>query len=137
MVAGRLKMNAAYFPVYGSTGIGVKSFLLFERHSHLCFSEYIVFMEGNRLVKLLLNRLGIRPLWQARESKSQMQTKEQLGAQFTWELKNIKKDLESFLEMSRAEQLSFAPTLCSRIQVTSARLKLFRKTLGQEARQDS
>jgi hypothetical protein len=94
-------------------------------------------MEGNRLVKLLLNRLGIRPLCQARESKSQMQTKEQLGAQFTWELKNIKKDLESFLEMSRSEQLSFAPTLCSRIQVTSARLKLFRKTLGQEARQDS
>jgi hypothetical protein len=73
----------------------------------------------------------------ARESKSQMQTKEQLGAQFTWELKNIKKDLESFLEMSRGEQLSFAPTLCSRIQVTSARLKLFRKTLGQEARQES
>ena len=66
-----------------------------------------------------------------------MQTKEQLGAQFTWELKNIKKDLESFLEMSRAEQLDFAPTLCSRIQVTSARLKLFKKTLGQEARQES
>jgi hypothetical protein len=66
-----------------------------------------------------------------------MQTKEQLGTQFTWELKNIKKDLEAFLEMSRVEQLSFAPTLCSRIQVTSARLKLFRKTLGQEARQES
>jgi hypothetical protein len=65
-----------------------------------------------------------------------MQTKEQLGAQFTWELKNIKKDLESFLEMSRSEQLSFAPTLCSRIQVTSARLKLFRKTLGEQARHD-
>jgi hypothetical protein len=94
-------------------------------------------MEGNRLVKLLLNRLGIRPLCDAIESKSQMQTKEQLGAQFAWELKNIKKDLESFLEMSRGEQLSFAPTLWSRIQVTSARLKLFRKTLGQEARQDS
>jgi hypothetical protein len=66
-----------------------------------------------------------------------MQTKEQLGAQFTWELKNIKKDLESFLEMSRAEQLNFAPTLCSRIQVTSARLKLFKKTLGQVVRQET
>jgi hypothetical protein len=67
---------------------------------------------------------------------SQIQTKEQLGTQFIWELKNIKKDLESFLEMRRDEQLNFAPTLCSRIQVTSARLKLFRKTLGQEARQE-
>jgi hypothetical protein len=59
-----------------------------------------------------------------------MQTKEQLGTQFAWELNNIKRDLESFLEMSREEQLNFAPTLGSRIQVASARLKLFRKTLG-------
>ena len=36
-----------------------------------------------------------------------MQTKEQLGAQFTWELKNIKKDLESFLEMSRGRTTQF------------------------------
>jgi hypothetical protein len=62
-----------------------------------------------------------------------MQTKEQLGTQFTWELNNIKKDLEAFLEMSRADKLNFAPTLVSRMHVTSARLKLFRKTLGQEA----
>jgi hypothetical protein len=61
-----------------------------------------------------------------------MQTKEQLGTQFTWELNNIKKDLEAFLEMSRAEKLNFAPTLVSRMHVTSARLKLFRKTLGRE-----
>jgi hypothetical protein len=95
-------------------------------------------MEGSSLIKLALNRFGIRPLWQSRGNKEvKMQTKEQLGAQFTWELKNIKKDLESFLEMGRDEQLNFAPTLCSRIQVTSARLKLFRKTLGQEARQES
>jgi len=59
-----------------------------------------------------------------------MQTKEQLGTQFTWELNNIKKDLEAFLEMSRADKLTFAPTLVSRMHVTSARLKLFRKTLG-------
>jgi hypothetical protein len=58
-----------------------------------------------------------------------MQTKEQLG-QFAWELKNIKQDLEAFLEMSRADKLDFAPTLISRMHVTSARLILFRKTLG-------
>jgi len=58
-----------------------------------------------------------------------MQTKEQFG-QFAWELKNIKQDLEAFLAMSRAEKLSFAPTLVSRMDVTSARLILFRKTLG-------
>jgi hypothetical protein len=60
----------------------------------------------------------------------QMQTKDQLGTQFTWELNNIKKDLEAFLEMNRAEKLNFAPTLVSRINVASARLKLFRKSLG-------
>jgi hypothetical protein len=59
-----------------------------------------------------------------------MQTKEQLG-QFAWELKNIKQDLEAFLEMSRAEKLRFAPTLISRMHVTSARLILFKKTLVQ------
>ena len=59
-----------------------------------------------------------------------MQTKEQWG-QFTWELKNIKRDLEAFLEMSRADKLSFAPTLISRMHVTSARLILFKKTLVQ------
>jgi hypothetical protein len=58
-----------------------------------------------------------------------MQTKEQLG-QFAWELKNIKQDLEAFLEMSLDDKLKFAPTLISRMQVTSARLILFRKTLG-------
>jgi hypothetical protein len=58
-----------------------------------------------------------------------MQTKEQF-AQFAWELKNIKQDLEAFLEMSRTEKLNFAPTLVSRMHVTSARLILFRKTLG-------
>jgi hypothetical protein len=58
-----------------------------------------------------------------------MQTKEQCG-QFVWELNNIKKDLEVFLEMSRDEKLNFAPTLVSRMQVASARLKIFRKTLG-------
>ena len=57
-----------------------------------------------------------------------MQTKEQWG-QFTWELENIKRDLEAFLEMSRAEKLNFAPTLVSRMDVASARLMLFRKTL--------
>jgi hypothetical protein len=46
-----------------------QSFLPFETHPHFCFSKYIVIMEGNRLIKLLLNRLGILPLWQARESK--------------------------------------------------------------------
>ncbi len=90
-----------------------------------------------------MGQVAAQPIWDwtvvagRREQKAKMQTKEQLGVQFTWELKNIKKDLESFLEMSRVEQLSFAPTLCSRIQVTSARLKLFRKTLGEEARQNS
>jgi hypothetical protein len=59
-----------------------------------------------------------------------MQTKEQLG-QFAWELKNIKQDLEAFLAMSRVDKLNFAPTLISRMHVTSARLILFRKTLGQ------
>jgi hypothetical protein len=59
-----------------------------------------------------------------------METKEILGTQFVWELKNIKKDLEAFLVMNREEQLNFAPTLVSRMQVSSARLKLFRKTLG-------
>lgn len=58
-----------------------------------------------------------------------MQTKEQ-WEQFVWELKNIKQDLETFLEMSRVEKLNFAPTLLSRMQVASARLMLFRKTLG-------
>ena len=58
-----------------------------------------------------------------------MQTKEQWG-QFVWELNNIKQDLETFLEMSRVEKLNFAPTLLSRMQVASARLMLFRKTLG-------
>jgi hypothetical protein len=58
-----------------------------------------------------------------------MQTKEQFG-QFAWELNNIKKDLEAFLEMSRVDKLDFAPTLVSRMDVASARLKLFRKTLG-------
>jgi hypothetical protein len=61
---------------------------------------------------------------------TRMQTKEQNGAQFVWELNNIKKDLEAFLEMSREEKLIFAPTLVSRIHVSSARLKLFRKSLG-------
>jgi hypothetical protein len=46
-----------------------KSFLLFETDPHLCFSERIVIMEGNRPVKLLLNRFGIQPLGQARENK--------------------------------------------------------------------
>jgi hypothetical protein len=59
-----------------------------------------------------------------------MQTKEQLG-QFAWELKNIKQDLEAFLEMSRDDKLRFAPTLISRMHVTSARLILFKKTLVQ------
>jgi hypothetical protein len=59
-----------------------------------------------------------------------MQTKEALGTQFTWELNNIKKDLEAFLQMSRADKLAFAPTLVSRMNVTSARLKLFKKTLA-------
>ena len=68
-------------------------------------------------------QLGADPL-------TEMQTKEQLGTQFTWELTNIKKDLEAFLEMNRNQQLDFAPTLVSRMQVSSARLKLFRKTLG-------
>jgi hypothetical protein len=58
-----------------------------------------------------------------------MQTKEQLGAQFIWELNNIKKDLEAFLEMSPEQKLNFAPTLVSRMDVTNARLKLFKKTL--------
>jgi hypothetical protein len=58
-----------------------------------------------------------------------MQTKEQF-AQFAWELKNIKQDLEAFLEMSRDEKLKFATTLVSRMDVASARLMLFRKTLG-------
>jgi hypothetical protein len=58
-----------------------------------------------------------------------MQTKEQFG-QFAWELKNIKQDLEAFLEMSLDQKLNFAPTLVSRMHVTSARLILFRKTLG-------
>jgi len=44
-----------------------KSFLLSETHPHLCFSERIVIMEGIKLVKLLLNRFVIQPLWQARE----------------------------------------------------------------------
>jgi hypothetical protein len=57
-----------------------------------------------------------------------MQTKEQWG-QFTWELENIKQDLEAFLEMSRVEKLNFAPTLVSRMDVARARLMLFRKTL--------
>jgi hypothetical protein len=51
--------------------------------------------------------------------------------QFAWELKNIKQDLEAFLEMSRDEKLRFAPTLISRMHVTSARLILFKKTLVQ------
>ena len=59
-----------------------------------------------------------------------MQTKEQF-AQFAWELKNIKQDLEAFLEMSRDEKLKFAATLVSRMDVASARLMLFRKTLGK------
>jgi hypothetical protein len=58
-----------------------------------------------------------------------MQTKEQ-WEQFTWELENIKQDLEGFLEMSRDEMLNFAPTLVSRMRVSNARLILFRKTLG-------
>ena len=58
-----------------------------------------------------------------------MQTKEQF-AQFAWELKNIKQDLEAFLEMSRDEKLKFATTLVSSMDVASARLMLFRKTLG-------
>jgi hypothetical protein len=60
----------------------------------------------------------------------QTQTPEQLGTQFVWELNNIKKDLEAILEMSREETLNFAPTLLSRMNVASARLKLFRKMLG-------
>jgi hypothetical protein len=59
-----------------------------------------------------------------------MQTKEQF-AQLAWELKNIKQDLEAFLEMSRDEKLKFATTLVSRMDVASARLILFRKTLGK------
>jgi len=58
-----------------------------------------------------------------------MQTKEQLGTQFTWELENIKKDLEAFLEMSRDEKLEFLPTLDSRLKVGRARLLLFVSTL--------
>ena len=58
-----------------------------------------------------------------------MQTKEQWG-QFAWELENIKQDLEAFLKMSRNEMFNFAPTLVSRMHVSSARLKLFKKTLG-------
>jgi hypothetical protein len=58
-----------------------------------------------------------------------MLTKEQFG-QFIWELNNIKKDLEAFLEMNRGEKLQFAPTLVSRMHVTNARLILFKKTLG-------
>ena len=58
-----------------------------------------------------------------------MRTKEQWG-QFIWELENIKQDLEAFLEMSREEMLNCAPTLVSRMDVSNARLTLFRKTLG-------
>jgi hypothetical protein len=57
-----------------------------------------------------------------------MKTKEQWG-QFAWELENIKRDLEAFLKMNRREMLQFAPTLVSRMDVSSARLKLFKKTL--------
>ena len=58
-----------------------------------------------------------------------MQTKEQFGTQFAWELENIKKDLEAFLEMSRDEKLEFLPTLDSRLKVGRARLLLFVSTL--------
>jgi hypothetical protein len=58
-----------------------------------------------------------------------MQTKEQFR-QFAWELNNVKRDLEAFLEMSLDEKLNFAPTLVSRMDVTNARLMLFWKTLG-------
>jgi hypothetical protein len=61
-----------------------------------------------------------------------MITKDQWG-QFAWELENIKQDLEAFLEMSRDQKLNFAPTLVSRMDVSSARLKLFKKTLGSVA----
>jgi hypothetical protein len=59
----------------------------------------------------------------------EMETIEQFG-QFAWELKNIKRDLEAFLEMDRDEKLNFAPTLVSRMDVANARLRLFRKSLG-------
>jgi hypothetical protein len=57
-----------------------------------------------------------------------MQTKEQFR-QFAWELNNVKRDLEAFLEMSLDEKLNFAPTLVSRMDVATARLMLFGKTL--------
>jgi hypothetical protein len=57
-----------------------------------------------------------------------MKTKEQFR-QFAWELNNIKQDLEAFLEMSLDEKLNFAPTLVSRMDVATARLMLFGKTL--------
>jgi hypothetical protein len=57
-----------------------------------------------------------------------MQTEEQ-WRQFAWELENIKKDLEAFIKMNRDEMLDFAPTLVSRMHVSNARLKLFKKTL--------
>ena len=70
-----------------------------------------------------------KPLLRSTVATTKMQTKEQFG-QFAWELNNIKQDLEAFLKMSRDEKLNFAPTLICRMDVASARLILFRKTLG-------
>jgi hypothetical protein len=73
--------------------------------------------------------MAAKPLPALAVARTQMQTPEQRGKQFIWELNNIKNDLEAILQMSAAETVKFAPTLVSRINVASARLKLFRKTL--------
>jgi hypothetical protein len=46
-----------------------KSFLTFRMDPQLCFSKRIVIMEAYNPVKLLLNRFGLRPLWQARSNR--------------------------------------------------------------------
>jgi len=58
-----------------------------------------------------------------------MQTKEQWG-QFAWELENIKRDLEAFLEMSRDEKRNFR----SHTGFQNARVECKAKVVQENAR---
>jgi hypothetical protein len=60
-----------------------------------------------------------------------MQTAEQNGVQFTWELERVQKELEVFIALSDDQKFTSAREVVSRLRVASARLELFAATLDR------
>jgi hypothetical protein len=60
-----------------------------------------------------------------------MQTAEQNGVQFTWELERVQKELEVFIALTDDQKFTSAREVVSRLRVASARLELFAATLDK------